>query len=291
MRTLKLTIAYEGTRYAGWQVQRVGDRHSRPTVQGTLERVFQRILQEPVKVIGSGRTDAGVHALAQVAHLKTASLVSCERLQRSANQLLPPDMAMTRLEEAPAMFHARFQAVSKWYRYRLATTHPVLPFVRRYVTPIGSPVNLALMRREAAALKGRHDFRAFARLPRQRARRSLEASVERTTIRTLTVVRLRRFGAELWIDLEGDGFLHTMARSIVGTLLAIGRGQVSAGTIRRMLVSRDRMLAGPTAPAGGLTLMAVRYHGSRVPSPRVHPAMAPRALHAHALVDARRRLA
>lgn len=257
MRTLKLTIAYDGTRYAGWQVQ--GDRRQgtgnrgqegrTPTIQGTLERVLRRILQEPVRVVGSGRTDAGVHALAQVAHVAVRAAIPCERLMRSLNQLLPPDIAVTYLEEVDAAFHARFDATSKRYRYRLFTGAVVPPFIRPYVHQVRAPLNLALMRREAARLLGRHDFRAFARAGGRRT----------TTTRTILAADLKRRGQEVWIELTGNGFLHTMVRSVVGTLIDIGRGHRPPGTIRRLLLTRQRRLAGPTAPPQGLTLVEVRY--------------------------------
>ena len=249
MRTLKLTIAYDGTRYAGWQVQ----NHSRQkaTIQGTLETVLRRILQGPVKVIGSGRTDAGVHAIAQVAHVKTRSSIARERLLRSVNQLLPLDIAVTRIEEAAPDFHARFSAASKRYRYRLFTDEVVPPFIRPYVHQVRAPLNLQLMRREAAPLKGRHDFKAFARTDAVRQRRS--------STRAITSVALTRRGEELHLDITGNGFLHTMVRSIAGTLLDIGRGRLPPGTVRRLLRTKRRRLAGATAPACGLTLVSVTY--------------------------------
>ncbi len=260
-RTLKLTIAYDGTRYAGWQVQ---DRNQRsdvrsqkslkPTIQGTLERVLSRILQEPVRVVGSGRTDAGVHAIAQVAHIKTRSSVMCERLLRSLNQLLPPDIAVTQVEEAGEAFHARFTASRKRYRYRLFTGPVVPPFIRPYVHHVRAPLNLSLMRREAAALEGRHEFKAFAR----------QGGAGRgTTRRTLTAVELKRRGSEIHLELEGDGFLHTMVRSITGTLIDVGRGHLLPGTVRRLLRTGKRQLAGTTAPACGLILTSVTYADNR----------------------------
>jgi tRNA pseudouridine38-40 synthase len=257
MRTLKLTIAYDGTRYAGWQIQNRGRQPSaargqKPTIQGTLERVLAQILQEPVKVVASGRTDAGVHALAQVAHVKIRSAVACERLVRSVNQLLPPDIAVMRVEDVEAAFHARFRAARKRYRYRLFTGAVVPPFLRPYVHHVHTPLNLAVMRREVAALLGRHDFRAFARANGSGG----------STVRAITDVQLRRRGDEIQVELEGNGFLHTMVRSIAGTLLDVGRGRLSPGTVRRMLRTGRRALAGTTAPAKGLALISVDYADS-----------------------------
>lgn len=254
LRTLKLTIAYDGSRYAGWQRQgkreKVKGKSWRLTIQGTLERVLQKILREPVRVIGSGRTDAGVHALAQVAHLKTRSRLPCDRLLRSVNALLPPDLSVIQIAEAPATFHARFSATHKQYRYRLFTGPVVTPFIRPYVHHVRAALNLALMRREAVSLKGGHEFRAFAR-----ARRHAPG----TTRRVITSIELRRKGKEIQLDIEGNGFLHTMVRSITGTLIDIGRGRLPPGTIRRLLRTGERRLAGTTAPPRGLTLVSVNY--------------------------------
>ena len=259
MRTLKLTIAYDGTRYAGWQIQRVrsagcGARSTRfkPTIQGTLERVLHRILRERVQVIGSGRTDAGVHALAQVAHAKTTSALPCERLQRALNHLLPRDIAILRLEDAPEDFHARFSAATKRYRYRIFTGPVVTPFLRPYVHHVRAPLRLGLMRRAFACVRGRHAFDGFAR------RRSLRLRPS-TTDRTITEAILRRRGEEIHLEIEGDGFLHTMVRSLAGTLVDIGRGHLPPGTIARMLAHGERHLAGTTAPSRGLTLVEVTY--------------------------------
>jgi tRNA pseudouridine38-40 synthase len=258
MRTLKLTIAYDGTRYAGWQAQagpQAADggppASQRPTIQGALERVLRTVLQERVMVVGSGRTDAGVHAEGQVAHVRTRSAMPARRLLRSVNQLLPADLAVLRIEEAPEGFHARFDARRKRYRYRLFTGPVVPPFIRPYVHHVRAPLNVPLMRREAAALRGRHDFRAFARA----------SSWRRTGSRTVTAVALRRKGPELHLEVEGNGFLHTMVRSIAGTLIDVGRGRLAPGTARRMLRTGERRLAGTTAPAKGLSLVDVRYPG------------------------------
>ena len=261
MRTLKLTIAYDGTRYGGWQVQTRRlqpsafslQRSGRPTIQGTLEAVLTRILQERVRVVASGRTDAGVHAIAQVAHVRTRSSVSRERLLRSVNQLLPRDLAVTKIEEAQETFHARFSPSLKRYRYRMFTGPVVSPFIRPYVHHVRTPLDLALMRREAAGLNGGHEFKAFARQAgRGRA----------TTRRTISSITLKRSGPELHLDVEGNGFLHTMVRSIAGTLMDIGRGRLPAGTVRHLLRSGERTLAGTTAPAKGLVLVSVQYASS-----------------------------
>lgn len=250
MRTLKLTIAYDGTRYAGWQIQRRGTRELL-TIQGTLQRIMRRILREPVHMIGAGRTDAGVHAQAQVAHVRTASDMPLRRLQHSVNQLLPPDIAITVLEEASPRFQAQFHATGKHYRYRWYLGEVVPPFIRPYVAQVRAPLNVAQMRRELQAVVGRRDFRAFARATPGR----------KDTVRVIRRAQLRRDGPELRLDVEGNGFLHTMVRSIAGTLVDVGRGRLPSGTMRRMLRTRQRKLTGTTAPAKGLTLLAVDYGG------------------------------
>ncbi len=246
MRTLKLTIAYDGSRYAGWQVQR---RSHGPTVQGTLETAWRRILRAPVTVIGSGRTDAGVHAEGQVAHLRTPCPLRCERLLRSVNALLPPDVAILAVEEAPAGFHARYTARRKRYRYRIFTGPAVPPFVRPYVHHVRARLNVALMRREARGLVREDQFSAFARA----------GSIRSARLRRVTAIDVVRRGQELHIDVEGTGFLHTMVRTIAGTLIDVGRGRLPPGTVRRMLRTANRTLAGTTAPAQGLTLISVVY--------------------------------
>lgn len=244
MRTLKLTIAYDGTRYAGWQVQ-----PARATVQGVLQRSLQRILHERVCVIGSGRTDAGVHALAQAAHINTRSDISVGRLRRALNGVLPPDIAVTAIHEAAPRFQAQFHAKRKHYRYQIVNGPVVLPFERPYVHWVQVPLNVALMRREAAVLRGRHDFQAFC----------AAGSSVTDARRTISRLQVRRQHGRITIDAEADGFLYNMVRGIAGTLIDIGRGRLPAGTMARILRTKDRRLLGQSAPARGLTLMAVVY--------------------------------
>jgi len=203
-----------------------------------------------VRVVASGRTDAGVHAEAQIAHVSTRSTIPAARLLRSVNALLPPDIAVSHVEEASRRFHARFDARTKRYRYRIFTGEVVPPFVRPYVHQVRVPLDVARMRREVQALRGRYDFRAFARA---------EAARERPTNKAVTNVQLARRGRELHLTIEGNGFLHTMVRSIAGTLIDVGRGRLPAGTVGRMLATGGRHLAGATAPSRGLCLVSVRY--------------------------------
>ncbi|MBI4597292.1 MAG: tRNA pseudouridine(38-40) synthase TruA [Candidatus Omnitrophica bacterium] len=247
-RTLKLTIAYDGTRYAGWQIQTRNTQT--PTIQGTLQKVLKTILHEDVRVIGSGRTDAGVHAEAQVAHVRTRSMIETKTLRKAANHLLPSDIVVTSIEEALRGFHAQYAAKRKRYRYRIFLGDAPPPFIRPYVHRVHAPLNLAAMRREAAAAKGAHDFRAFARE---------EGKTLRSTRRTIYGIALIRRGKELHLEVEGNGFLHTMVRSLAGTVMDVGRGRLPRGIVRRMLREGQRSLAGATAPAKGLTLVCVGY--------------------------------
>jgi len=260
LRTLKLTIAYDGTNYIGWQIQ-----HSpRPTIQGTLRAALRQVLQERVTVWGSGRTDTGVHALAQVAHTKTRSTIACHRLRYILGHILPPDIAVLRLEEAAPGFHAQFSVLRKRYRYTIVNGPVVSPFERRYVHQVRAPLDVRLMRRELAVLRGRHDVRAFQRTGRP----------VRDHRRTITQIRLTQRGDHLFLDIEADGFLYAMVRRIVGTLIDIGRGHRPPGTMAAILKSRSARLAGPTAPPHGLCLLSVHYP-RRLRSARAGPAEQP----------------
>ena len=245
MRTLKLTVAYDGTRYSGWQIQ-----PGKPTIQDILERVFRTVLRESARVIGSGRTDAGVHAEAQVAHIRTRSQLAPTRILRHANALLPQDIVVTDLDDAPDRFHAQYSATRKQYRYRMYLGEAPTPFIRPYVHVVRGRLNVTRMRREAVHLQGVHDFRAFVK----------QGSLgEKSARRTLYQVQLKQVGRELHFHVEGNGFLHLMVRSMIGTLLDIGRGHLPEGHIRKMLTRKQRLLAGKTAPAKGLSLIRVQY--------------------------------
>ena len=177
------------------------------------------------------------------------STISCEALRRAANALLPPDIVVTKVEDVRKGFHARFDAKQKRYRYRIVNGPVVLPFERRYVHQVRTSLNLALMRREASALVGRHDMRAFHKTSRP----------VRNARRHISSLSIRKQGDHVTLDIEADGFLHTMVRPIVGTLLDVGRGHRPPGTMAALLTRRDRRLAGPAAPAKGLCLLEVRY--------------------------------
>lgn len=253
-RVLKLVIAYDGTGYHGWQRQAGTSR----TIQQVLEETLGRILQEKVTLVAASRTDAGVHALAQTAHFRTRSAFPCPRLRWAVNSLLPPEILVRRLEEAADGFHARFGAKGKRYRYRIRTGSLRPVFERAWVWHVRKPIDLAAMRRAARSLAGKRDFRAFCHQEAP-ARAAPAGRRARGTVRTLRRLSIRRAGREVHLVFEGDGFLHNMVRTIVGTLVEVGRGKRAAAGIPAILASRDRRKAGVTAPPQGLCLEKVRY--------------------------------
>ena len=247
-RTLKLTLAYDGTDFAGWQIQ-----SNARTVQGTLREVLERITGEPVSLFGSGRTDAGVHAIEQVASFDTASHHSCDVFQRALNAELPPDIAVLAVEEAPPGFHAQRSALRKRYRYVIHDAGMRDVFRRRYCWAVPYRVDDSAMQRAAEALVGRHDFSSF----------ETAGSPRETSLRTIYALDLKRPHAqrpyELHIEVEADGFLYNMVRAIAGTLVQVGRGVEREQWVREVLASKDRSAAGVTAPAQGLFLLWVKY--------------------------------
>ncbi len=249
MRTLKITLAYDGTNYVGWQRQAEGT-----SIQGLLEETIARIEGHEVTVIGAGRTDAGVHALAQVASVRVSSTHECEVYVRALNATLPADIRVRQVEPEPDDFHARYGARRKTYHYRVLHAPVGSPFESRYAWHVTWPLDLDAMRAALAQCVGRHDFAAFQG----------SGSDVRETVRTIeeaTVsVAAGSLGAEILLfSLTGDGFLRHMVRNIVGTVIDIGRGRWGTEELGRMLASRDRTQAGPTAPPQGLFLVCVGY--------------------------------
>ena len=255
MRNLKLTLAYDGTDYVGWQRQAAGR-----SIQGTLEAALAEIEGAPVTVVGAGRTDAGVHALAQVASVRMARDIEPRVLARALNAKLPADIRVLGADAVGAGFHARYSARSKTYRYCLSNGGVAAPFAARYAWRLAAPLHLDAMRAAGAQLRGRHDFAAF----------QSTGSQVRSTVRTissLTIDRRPGCGAEgmtggtgvalLTVEVEGDGFLRHMVRAIVGTLVEVGRGRRAADDIASVLESKRRDRAGSTAPAHGLFLVRV----------------------------------
>ena len=267
-RTLKLTLAYDGTGFVGWQRQAEGQ-----SIQGLLEEALSRIEQSPVTVIGAGRTDAGVHAVGQVASVTLESPIESGTLRRALNAMLPPEIRVLGVEDAPMTFHARYSARSKTYRYWVANGEVANPFSWRYAWLLPYPVDVGVMAEAARLVEGRRDFAGFQG----------SGSPTESTVRTVFSSRFHqgtetdpRSGSRRWglpeapgtarllvYEVSGDGFLRHMVRNIVGTLVEIGGGRRPADSIEQILSSADRRLAGPTAPACGLCLVRVEYgeHG------------------------------
>jgi tRNA pseudouridine38-40 synthase len=245
MRNIKLLIEYDGTNYQGWQVQPEG-----PTIQGKLEEKLSRLTAERIHVIGSGRTDSGVHAFGQVAHFKTQSQMDIRTIQRALNSLLPPDIVIQEVEEVDESFHARKQSKSKVYEYRILNRNLRSAFHRGYVWHIPQKMNLTEMKKATQSLIGEHDFSAFRTV----------GSPTRTTVRRVIRAEWKR-GRDglIRFEIEANGFLKQMVRSIIGTLVEIGKGRMKATDFRKILNSKDRKEAGPTAPAQGLFLKEVKY--------------------------------
>lgn len=248
----KLLIQFDGTDFAGWQIQDDKQR----TVEGELKRVLTTLNGgETVHVKGSGRTDSGVHAEAFVANAQLSTPFSTEKLQRAMNGNLRSDVRILRVEEVSDDFHARFSAKGKTYLYRVVNAPVISPFWCRYALHETRPLDLPLMRKAASHFIGKHDWTAFSAA-------SAEVKHRIRTITELTIEEIPddRSGAKiLCFRISGDGFLRYMVRSIVGTLLAVGRGEKDSDTIQTAIETGDRSLAGMTAPAHGLTLLKVHY--------------------------------
>ena len=248
-QSFAVTIAYDGTRYSGWQRQGSGKECRQPTIQGELEQALKQITQQAVSVVGSGRTDAGVHARSQVAHFSCSTRLTVPQLRQALNALLPVDIRVQRLRPVAPGFHARYSCLSKTYRY-VIYNHAVAPvFDRWFVWHIAAPLRVDLMAQAAAVLIGTHDFSSF----------QARDKVARSAVRTVRRLVVRSSGRYIFIDIEADGFVYTMVRSIVGALAKIGRGTLPVEAMKRILNARDRAASCPTAPANGLTLYQVRY--------------------------------
>ncbi len=248
MRTLKLTLAYDGTDFAGWQVQ-----DGKRTVQGALETAWAGITSEQVRATASGRTDAGVHALAQVVSLRTSTHLTTEILHRALNASLPDDVVVLSAEEAPAGFHAIRDAVSKRYRYVIHDGELADVFRRRWSWKVWHRLDARAMHRAAQPLVGTHDFRSF----------QTSGAPRKTTVRNVTEVSLRRGAGDkadlVTLEIEADGFLYNMVRAIVGALHEVGRGAREETWPREVLEACDRRAGAMTAPPQGLFLVNVRY--------------------------------
>jgi len=242
-----MTVAYDGTSYHGFQEQR---GTGLPTVQERLESSLTELAGRSVQVIGSGRTDAGVHARGQVVNFNAAGWnIPAEKIPLALNGVLPEDMSVLEAMEAPEDFHARFSATAKEYRYTIHNSRTPDPFLRRYSLFFPRLLDIEAIRRESRLLLGKHDFLAF----------KAEGSPVKTTVRTLYDIRIEHRGDNIQLFFRGDGFLYNMVRIMVGTLLNIGLHKHPPGAISGILDSKDRTRAGPTAPPQGLCLMKVFY--------------------------------
>jgi tRNA pseudouridine38-40 synthase len=249
-RNIKLTLEYDGTNFQGWQAQAANHR----TVQVEVQKSLEKFLFEKIIIFGSGRTDSGVHARGQVANFYTQSNLSTEKILKALNAHLPADIAALNVENVPSNFHAQYSVKSKAYRYSIFT-RAVRPVVdRNFCLHFPYKLNFALMRRESKILLGRHDFKSF-----QAADRASEEGKARNSIRTVKRIDIVKKGGFLHIDIESTGFLYKMVRNIVGTLLEIGSGKFSAGSMKKILLAKDRFQAGDTVKPHGLYLMEVQY--------------------------------
>lgn len=245
-RRYKLLIEYDGTNYCGWQRQING-----PSVQQTLEEALVRLTGEAVSVLGSSRTDAGVHALGLVAHFDSATRIPPEKIAFALNTMLPYDIRIRESALAPDGFHARYSAAGKVYRYCFYNARHDRAIGRQYSAHIPLPMDVDVMQKEANALLGTHDFAAFA----------ASGSIAKQTVKTMHRVKITRRGDEVTLLILGDGFLYNMVRIIAGTLEEVGTGKREGGAIAKAIAMGDRLLLGKTAPARGLTLMRALYTG------------------------------
>jgi tRNA pseudouridine38-40 synthase len=251
MRNLKLILSYDGTGFAGWQVQ-----PDAVTVQGTLASAIGRITGEKVLPQASGRTDAGVHALAQVVTFVTESSVPTANFVKALNDNLPAEVRVLEVEEAAADFHARHSAKAKTYRYRIYRAGICSPFLARYVWHYPFPLDEGAMIHAAGEVEGEHDFTSFAAVDPERSREGMPVS----NVRTIFSSNWERQADELVYTVRGSGFLHHMVRNLVGTFIVVGKGTLHPGDVTRILEARNRSAAGATAPAGGLYLVDVEYN-------------------------------
>ena len=251
MRYIKLTIAYDGTDFHGWQIQA-----NKPTVQGEIVSVLRRLTQENTQLLGAGRTDAGVHALGQIGSFRTQSALSTLEFQRALNALLPPTIRIVGSEETGPDFSARWSAKSKVYRYRIYRGRVVPPMLWRFVLHYPFPLDEGAMREAAARFVGTHDFSSFAA-----STGSEEDDKERNMEREILSTELKRTedNEELWFTVHGRSFLRYMVRKMVGTLLDVGRGKLRPEDINRLYQLKDRAKSGPTVPPQGLFMVRVDH--------------------------------
>jgi len=248
MPIFKITIAYDGTDFSGWQAQ-----PTQRTVQGIVEQAWQKITGEQVRVTAASRTDAGVHALGQVISVETACELSASQLLSGLNAKLPNDVVVMAVEKAPSDFHATHDSLGKHYRYQIHNDRRRPLLDRQYVWHIPQPLNVEAMHRAGQALVGKHDFASF----------QSTGSPRESTVRTIFAIEVRqgegRGASRVEIEVHGDGFLYNMVRAIAGTLVAVGTGRKPESWLAEVLAATDRRAAGQTAPPQGLLLLKVDY--------------------------------
>lgn len=245
MRNMRLDLCYDGTRYRGWQRQPGVEN----TIQGKLETALSRILEEPIEVYGSGRTDAGVHAMHQVASFRCESTMPAEEMLRALRHYLPEDIGVLNLKQAGDRFHARYNALRKTYRYRIWNSESPCVFERRFVTVEEGNLNVAAMQKAAAYFLGQHDFSSFVN----------HKSSNKSGVRHIFFLDVVQNGAYIDITVNGNGFMRNMVRILAGTLIEVGQGKRDPDSIPDLFAEGIRAQAGFLAPAQGLMLMEVEY--------------------------------
>ena len=245
MRNIRLLVQYEGTRYQGWQRQ----ESSENTIQGRLEKLLSQMCGEKIELQGSGRTDAGVHAMGQVANFHTESTLSTEEMLEYINTYLPQDIAVIQVTEAAERFHSRLNAAGKCYQYRVWNSAVPDVFLRRYALEYHQMLDIEAMKQAASLLLGEHDFKSFTSTMKGK----------KSTVRRIDDIDIVREGNLLTFTFTGNGFLYHMVRILMGTLLEVGEGKRSAGSIPELIACKNREQAGPLVPAKGLTLKEVYY--------------------------------
>lgn len=244
MKRIKLTIAYDGTNYCGWQIQPNGI-----TVEEVVNKALKKLTGEEIQVIGASRTDSGVHALGNVAVFDTETTIPPERISYALNQRLPDDIVVVKSEEVEADFHPRYCDCSKTYEYHILNTRIPIPTKRLTNYFVSYELDIDKMRQAASYLVGEHDFVSFC---------NVRTDVE-DTVRTITELEILKNGEEITIRISGNGFLYNMVRIIVGTLIRVGRGFYEPEKVKEILETKDRKAAGVTAPPQGLVLVEIRY--------------------------------
>lgn len=244
-KNYKMIIQYDGTRYDGWQRQ----GNTGNTIQSKLEAVLSKMTGAELEIDGSGRTDAGVHAIAQVANVHMDTNKTLQETMDYVNQYLPDDIAVTQLEEVPDRFHSRLNATGKVYTYWIEMSPKCPVFQRKYIYTLGQKLDVEAMRQAAKLLCGTHDFKSFCS----------KKTIKKSSVRTLKSISFHERGSQLEIHVAGNGFLYNMVRILMGTLIEVGLGKWKPESMKEILEAKDRQAAGPTAPACGLFLTAVMY--------------------------------